>query len=114
MVKMNIIEKLGITPEVVFVEGEDGYVVSKCNTKITTACYVTKEKGLVYAAAPEMLEALIDSILMIEEYELSHIYQNGIGTGDKNVIRYHSKIEAIQKATGKSWEEIKILLEADK
>jgi len=55
----------------------------------------------------EMLEALIDSIIFIEEIT------NDISDGEINLSKmfhYQSKISAVEKATGKPWAEIKELL----
>lgn len=68
------------------------------------------ENATLIATTPEMLEALIDSIIMIEEYETNHINQNGIGVS-KNATRYHKYISVIEKATGKKWKEIEELLD---
>ena len=57
---------------------------------------ITEPNALVIAAAPEMLEALISWNMWVEE--------TGEYEGDPTMIK------VIEKATGKSWEEIKGLM----
>ncbi len=92
---MSIIEKLGITKGNHYYDGsEDGFILIK-GKKVATACFVTKEDGMLYAAAPEMLEALIE-------------IQESI---DMSVDGPYYDIEPIiEKATGKTWNKIKELL----
>ena len=96
---MSIIEKLGITPGP-WHYGEHGHIVTEFGK---TVCQTHEDKGFIFkneknngpiiAAAPEMLEALIFHI------------ENG------SCREAHEKmIDAVQKATGKTWEEIKELL----
>jgi len=96
---MSIIEKLGITPGPWGgVHGEGTGVKShsilskKANKRL---CVTNKtEDALLISTAPEMLEALIE--ICNERTYLSYFQLEAI--------------ECIEKATGKSWEEIKELL----
>lgn len=55
----------------------------------------------------ELMEALIDSLLMIEWYERNKINRNGIGTSVENIPKRYHKIKAvIEKITGKPLEEV--------
>ena len=85
---MNIIEKLGIKLN------KDG-----CHQFKSEAIYKS-----VKDAAPEMLEALIDDLFRTETEDWCEVCQNHEHSEDCK------KLIAVQKATGKSWEEIKGLL----
>jgi hypothetical protein len=85
---MSIIEKLGI----------------KLNND---GCHQFKSEEIyksVKDAAPEMLEALIDIIESLEWLPTDVCIEDTLST------EYIKSIKAIEKATGKSWEEIKELL----
>ena len=118
---MNIIEKLGITP--------GPWELCEVGDKIKRLCpahdnvslltvsleYNSEEPtyfGSVFnhgdahliAAAPEMLEALIDLILFHEKYEAC--YQ---ATGRHHIKAVNKAIDTIEKATGLEWEKIEEL-----
>ena len=106
---MDIIEKLGITQGPWHAEKEDpdygernfvAWENTECDeTIICEAKYGMKDAALI-ATAPEMLEALINATIHLE-----HIP----GTLSPDNI-FLPMVEIIEKATGKSWEEIKELL----
>ena len=68
--------------------GEDSFSIDEATEE-------SRANDLVIAAAPEMLEDLINLMLFWE------------GLKDISKITY---VDTIQKATGKSWEEIKTLI----
>ena len=63
-------------------------------------CY-SKENSLVFAAAPEMLEALIEIANTNYQYYMS---------GEIDFEDMENEVKIIEKATNKSWEEIKELI----
>jgi len=117
---MNIIEKLGITPgpwkvndakfagdEVVDCSGrtsdESDIVYANCNNE------QWKGNLKLIAEAPEMLEALIEATIEIMNNDI-----NEYKWSKKDAIRRNDGyISVIEKATGKTWEEIKELLEVE-
>lgn len=114
---MKIIKKLGISPgpwnfDMLLLE------IQSKNGKIMICEFASSEKPdptlqgdmKLVAAAPELLEELIDSILYMEETETSFVNSNGIGSGMKTAKRYYKKLDTLNKATGKTWKEIKELL----
>lgn len=115
---MNIIEKLGITKgpwrrtesigdyAVRNIEGDNIAVAANVYPECVIA--LDEADALLIAAAPEMLEALIESIMkaevlndMINEFDSEML--EAIRKKDKRII-------AIERATGKTWPEIKELL----
>ncbi len=103
---MGILEKMGITPGPWKITGAYGHLIAPENSEnprdIICESWervignrVKSETFNLIAAAPEMLEALI-------EYELDDrtIYAEG----------YSPAVGIIEKATGKTWEEIKELI----
>ena len=97
---MSIVEKLGITPGPWEAEGP-GFVGPKDSPIVE--CSGTSEDCFLIAAAPEMLEALIDLTIHIEEtYYMRE--------SDRKKDYPLDCMKAIQSATGKTWEEIKELL----
>ena len=58
----------------------------------------TRANARLIAAAPEMLEALIESVIFIENVSE--------GMDISNLKHYQNKVAIIEKATGKSWEEV--------
>jgi hypothetical protein len=91
---MNIIEKLGITPI--------GYIYGQLHGVEAAYCYHSNLQ-IIEQQRNEMLEALIESNIELEIY---HEYHPKTGTG--HFIQRN--IKAIEKATGKTWAEIKELL----
>jgi hypothetical protein len=116
---MGIIEKLGITPgpweaqRGQEINPETMIYVCHPNTECdeTTVCNFDEEddrenhfsNAQLIAAAPEMLEALIDLTLTIE----NDYY---IRESDRKKDYPLDCMKVIEKATGKSWEEIKELI----
>lgn len=114
---MNIIEKLGITPGP-WMGGDDkrkkmrsthGYLGNRYKDIFTMiAVYSTNTESehsgdeleanqKLILAAPEMLEALIDSVEICEDF---------FDDGEPGMPLYEQK-KIIEKATGKTWSEIK-------
>ena len=105
---MNIIEKLGITPgpwKACNPEHpmEDYFITHtfKWNTKNIEGTLIDsvggKANAWLIAAAPEMLEALIETALYLD--------------GEGHVVGVIELcIEVIEEATGRAWEEIKELI----
>lgn len=94
---MGIIEKLDITPGPWYEansSGHQGLVISE-NTGDNIAVTYEKKNAKVIGASLEMLKALIEVMFDIEDYEIS----------DETTI-----LPIIEKATGKTWQEIKELL----
>ena len=80
--------------------GEDGECVAE---------YVYSEvDALLISSAPEMLEALIDCLLDVEYYYDLATVGIDIAPFEK---AYQDKIVVLEKATGKTWAEIKELME---
>jgi hypothetical protein len=126
---MSIAEKAGFTPgkwyadEFLMETGitSIGVVISPtvgvayCGNKGDDNEQQTRADARLISAAPDMLEALIEATI-----ELMNIYD----TNEVNVARrergnrvvpteeyYQDQIKAIEKATGKSWDEIRRLYE---
>ena len=97
---MNIIEKLGITPGPWKYDKRHEFIESERDgQRICYEASISKDGALI-AAAPEMLEALIEDI---ESYEFS--------PGDMHShYDYIRNKKIVEKATGKTWEEIKELI----
>ncbi len=107
--KESIIEKLGITPGQWKAEHNPhlGHHVFESGKYIPIASHISRNDILLIASAPEMLEALIDSVMIAVEIEQAlgnHLSEF------KEDMKSDKRIQAIEKATGKSWEEIKELL----
>lgn len=92
---MNIIEKLGITPGPWTAEDtkRDGSTLINAGDYNVCACDI--QEAHIIAAAPQMLEALIEMGMENTDY----------------TSRHDRCRKAIESATGKSWEEIKTLME---
>ncbi len=75
-----------------------------------------EEHARLFAAAPEMLEALIDLIIDSIDTEYNEIHPRySRSRSDKWILenatkKFSEEITIIEKATGKSWEEIMELL----
>jgi len=107
-----IIEKLGITPGP-WKGLHGGGIDKRCNKHIVSTnplygqiCILYKTindtaNSLLIASAPEMLEALIRRV------QTDYIY---VQCGEIDFRDIESDVNIIEKATGKSWEEIKELL----
>jgi hypothetical protein len=127
--KKTIIEKLGITPGPwcvnfnKWVGGNLGFCTANGGDVPHSSRYVaeafsgedateeSKANDALIAAAPEMLEALIESVMKAEE--LNAII-NEFDDGElSEIIKSDKRVTAIKKATGKTWEEIKSLIEED-
>ena len=118
---MSIIEKLGITlspwrigsgseKDGLFIVGKniDDQVISGGHNKYEKFGVNENNDAQLIAVAPEMLEALIDDIGKETEYMSNSDIKSDMF---KNMYpRLYRKIAIIQKATNKSWEEIKDLL----
>lgn len=121
---MSIIEKLGITPgpwrnsegmTYIFADRIGGVSMTKGQMTVANVrgwgClqYLGEEKAIaeqkaneyLIAAAPEMLEALIEAMIAIEY----------VSDYDIPICTKDNVITAIGKATGKTWPEIKVLYE---
>lgn len=84
------IDKLGFTPGPWYEAnspGHQGLVISESTGMNIAVTYDEKDAALI-AAAPEMLEALIEHCDAVEDVEID------------------SLLEVIEKATGKTWKEI--------
>ncbi len=96
---MSIIEKLGVTPVHSFP------VATIIGNEINVSLSVdVKKKEKIFN---EMLEALIDSVVIAVDIE------RALGNGLSEFVedmKTDKRVLAIEKATGKSWEEIKELL----
>ncbi len=103
---MNIIDKLGIskapwsTDESDMIEHVDDATGNAVAYDIGSAA-----DKFIISAAPEMLEALIHGILMVENMNKFIDIDSA-----EYVFRFDS-IGCVEKATGKSWEEIKALID---
>ena len=108
---MNIIEKLGISAspwkwvddygeELQDINGDTVIDDGSAGDEYIQTISMNSPDAQLIAAAPEILEALIDTVIFHKKYNL---YPNGIKIVNKN-------ISIIEKATGKTWEEIKGLL----
>ena len=125
---MNIIEKLGITPgpwkrssfinfpkyknnseewkeknrieEKRRVYSIDGVFISRSESNFNNY-EIDHNNAQVIAASPEMLEALIDIVSEMEPYHRQGMEDKGL---------YIKGIKVVQKATGKTWQEIKELI----
>ena len=115
---MNIIEKLGITPGPWEVTGcykhlvmIDNMFIADCSTNHTKKPYIPENTRII-AAAPEMLEALID-LARRKEYEAYNAYMDN-GWDDKSEKKATEEVkkytDIIKNATGLEWEKIKELL----
>jgi hypothetical protein len=110
---MKIIEKLGISNSPWEIKEISTFRYDKFNGKRRYVssngkgvCGSTKkENANLIAAAPEMLEALIDMLMEFQDYW--GIEDEDMCTEINPILK---SLQAIQKATGKSWEEIKALL----
>lgn len=104
--EMNIIEKLGITPgPLVATKNDEGFLDGHIETQsgnMVAETYCDAD-ALLYTAAPDMLEALIDWVI---EYQNHWSISDGKLNTDKHC---KGDINIIQKATGKTWEELEKL-----
>jgi hypothetical protein len=102
-----ILEKLGITDGPWEEQGND-VIAGPCYDMVCNWVSSTANEKLI-CAAPEILEALIQDVLEEEEqaYERYPMAMDDqiLDTLDKK------KIKLIEKATGKTWEEIEELLD---
>lgn len=103
---MNIIEKLRITPGPWIAESP-GFIGPKDEPIVE--CSGTISDCNLIAAAPEMLEALIEYCYSSDVFEQS-MKENGLDI-QPDSFRYSKIIPIIEKACNKSWEEIKELLQ---
>lgn len=101
---MNILKKLGITPGPWIARKGAGWYISAdampdCAMLVTGKSNEEEKRNTEFiASAPEMLEALLDWCLYWEKhFEPSKIFEHSIFI--------------IEKATGKTWDEIKKLME---
>lgn len=98
MSEKSIIEKLGME------EGADG--AERVGTITIKTNYAFEADSLIHKSLcfDEMLEALIEDVKWFEE--------SGHITDHTEMLQewYHSRVALIEKATGKSWEQIKELL----
>lgn len=109
---MSIIEKLEIHKgpySVEHVDFDEHRILAKSeNPEYRGICSIAEvyrhENALMFAAAPEMLEALIDNVLMIEA--IPHYLELDSWEYNNRI----QSIDIIEKATGKTWAEIKELL----
>ncbi len=113
---MNIIEKLGITQgpwkwvqkydyDFLTTNGVDDSCESIIDDGSAHGEYgqtikADSPNALLIAAAPDMLEALIDCL---------NFYEYGLRADDPRQQSFLKAIESVEKATGKTWEEIKEL-----
>ncbi len=102
-------EKLGITPgpytHIIYDHGGSRlYREEGENRNLICDTYGQKENALCFRQAPEMLEALI---VQAEMWELIIKHNPERFVKDK---QYYQAIDAIEKATGKTWPEIKQLI----
>jgi hypothetical protein len=96
-----MIEKLGITPGP-WVPDFDEYDDINAGKNLVACSIANRKDTKLIAAAPEMLEALIEFVMDVEEaYGLS---REDFLKNTKPVLNL------IEKATGKTWEEIKDLI----
>lgn len=114
---MNIIEKLGIRKSKIGKSGAFNF--TKCLVDINdggSICHFTDWQDVdiqinVMKSAPEMLEALIDlKIILINHTEWAYKNNNQMYLTALGNIFSKVNLEVIEKATGKTWEEIKELL----
>ncbi len=115
-----IIELLGITPGPWKSDKQenDFYQIQHSNGLVCLVGHFTAEKtkanSNLIAASPEMIEALIEDIMKAERNWLENNDFSFSPTEQSILEECHrlnkDKISIIQKATGKSWEEIKGLL----
>lgn len=104
---MSIIEKLGISasPWVLNHVLSDHVEVERTGDSVAYDI-TSDENAQLIATAPEMLEALIDCTFdMLDRYDLEN---PSLNPGIRDWIGYN--ITIIQKATNKSWSEIKELI----
>lgn len=119
---MDIIKKLGITPGPWEITGYFDHLIGVDKTchqagivaelwpNAFTRKYNNVDARLI-AAAPEMLKALITAGNQFREYALEHTKK---GKHEKATTNYRMSdicIDAVTKATGKTWDEIKELME---
>jgi hypothetical protein len=103
-----MIEKLGITPGPWKLDYDevDDVVGSNWEYIVTVGGYNHRKDCELIAAAPDMLEALIDATI-----EILNTEQNEYRWSKEDAVRRnHGYISVIEKATGKTWEEVKELV----
>ncbi len=104
-------EKLGITPgpyihNIYDHGGSRLYREEGENRNLICDTYGQKENALCFRQAPEMLEALIDTTIKLEEENLAHNWDKICPA----MTKMWRNITVIEKATDKSWPEIKQLI----
>ena len=96
----NIIEKLGIFSPGYYREFGDN--ITRRGQKFSDIKHhYSLDEMVVIASAPEMLEALIEDIQMYE-FSPGDMHSNSDYVRNKSIVK---------KATGKTWEEIKQLID---
>lgn len=122
--KMNIIEKLGISAGEWRFNEYDRRIekVDKANREASICKIYHREPGTdnynkrmkanaqLISSAPEMLEALIDEWKFIESYLSSNTSRNDGFWYNEFLNRQNKIIVLVEKATSKTWQEIKTLL----
>lgn len=89
----------------VYATGDELNFIATCADFATIKPVNNLANARLIATAPEMLEALIDMVKAQERYCEFH-------NSNKNIL--NQRIAIIEKATGKTWGEIKAIVEANK
>ena len=99
----NLLEKLGITPGPWMADRENIGPIEACAEFAGDYWIDCPDNDMnLVLAAPEMLEALIDQCIQLEDIGFI-----------ANLSEIDHPIKIIEKATGKSWEEIRRSIEND-